>query len=199
MNRYNLEKIINFLLQVDELKRTYRYSTGVNMKGDSTADHSWRLSLMVILIIKELNLNIDELKAIKIALTHDLAEAITGDIDYILIKNGLASKKEKEAEERMVMENFKNSLPEELGQEIFNLWEEYEKAETPESAFVKILDKVEAQLYILPVVEQQSDVETILTYADPHLEKFPDLKPLVEIVKEKLYEEYKKHGIKYGE
>jgi len=189
----NLEKIIKFLFQVNKLKETYRYSTETNFKGDSTADHSWRLSLMVILLAEELKLNIDELKAVKLALVHDLAEAITGDIPFTLISRGIVSKKLKQQNERKAMKQFQNSLPADIGREIFDLWDEFEKITTPEAAFVKTLDKMEAQIFLLPIVDKLSDRETIFEYADPYVEKFPDLKPVVAIIKERFKKEFKKY------
>jgi putative hydrolases of HD superfamily len=195
-NLENLEKIIEFLFRANKLKETLRYSTEKKFKGDSTADHSWRLSLMVILLVKELKLDIDELKAVKLALVHDLAEAITGDIPYTLISRGIVSPKKKERNEREAMKNFKNSLPKGIGREIFDLWEEFEKITTPEAAFVKTLDKIEAQIYLLPIYDKLSDRETIFKYADPHVKNFPELKPLVAIIKERFKKEFKKHGTK---
>jgi putative hydrolases of HD superfamily len=192
-NTENLEKIIEFLFQVDKLKETYRYSTETKFKGDSTAAHCWRLSLMVFLLAKELKLNIDVLKAVKLALSHDLAEAITGDIPYTLISRGVVSIEKKERNEKRAMKKFKSSLPTSIGQEIFDLWEEYEEAKTPEAAYVKTLDKVEAQLYLLPIVKKLDDRETIFEYADPHVKNFPELKPLVAIIKERFKKEFEKH------
>jgi putative hydrolases of HD superfamily len=187
-NLENLEKIIEFLFQVNKLKETYRYSTVTKFKGDSVASHCWRLSLMVILLVKELKLNVDELRAVKLAITHDLAEAITGDIDFMLVKRGVVKIEDKKRHERAAMEKFKETLPDDLGQEIFDLWEEYEETKTKEAAFVKALDKMEAQTHVLPISEKLDDTETMISYAEPHLEKFPELKPLAEILKNKFKE-----------
>ena len=37
-------------------------------------------------------------------------------------------------------------LPEIIGKEIFDLWQEYEKGESYEARFVKAIDKIEAQV-----------------------------------------------------
>ena len=44
------------------------------------------------------------------------------------------------------MGKIKNSLPEEVGKELFDLWQEYEMGQTYEAKFVQALDKMEAQI-----------------------------------------------------
>ncbi len=199
MNKDNLEKIFNFLFQINELKLTLRYSTVKKSRGDSSADHSWRLALMVIVLIKELELDIDELKAIKIALVHDLAECITGDIDYTLIIDGKVSEENKKKGELKAILKMKKMLPHKIGEEIYNLWKEYEKIESEEAKFIKALDKMETQLHIIQIGKKMisnNTHEIIYTYADKHVDNFPKLKPVLKLIKEKLLKEFKKAGIK---
>jgi putative hydrolase of HD superfamily len=76
----------------------------------------------------------------KMALVHDLAESIVGDIT----PHAPVSKEEKY---RLEKDGFKH-LVELLGEteqakEMFELWEEYEESETKEALLVKDLDKFE--------------------------------------------------------
>jgi 5'-deoxynucleotidase YfbR-like HD superfamily hydrolase len=54
----DLDKIFDFFQEINKLKETYRYSEVPNMPKESSASHSWRLSVMVSLIAEELNLDI---------------------------------------------------------------------------------------------------------------------------------------------
>nr|NQU91084.1 HD domain-containing protein [Bacteroidota bacterium] len=50
--------------------------------SESSAEHSWRLSLMAFLVANELKITkVNVEHAMKLALVHDLAESLTGDID----------------------------------------------------------------------------------------------------------------------
>jgi len=189
----NLEKIFNFLHISEKLKRSFRYST-INYKiKDSSADHSWHLSLMVFIIARELNLKINIEHALKIAIVHDIAESLTGDIDYVLISTGKISKKQKQKMEGQAIEKIKKSLPSGAGQEVSDLWNEYEQAKTPEAKFVKALDKIEAMVQMYEAGYKVIDFpEIIATYADKPVADFPKLKPVLKIIKQKLKNEFKK-------
>jgi len=89
----NFRKIIDFIHQTGRLKQIYRFSEEPKMPKESVADHCWRLALMVAIFSDELALKIDVAKALKIALVHDIAESITGDIDAVLVMNGKISRK----------------------------------------------------------------------------------------------------------
>lgn len=75
----------------------------------------------------------------KIALAHDLAEAIVGDIT----PHDGVSADEKHTRERKVMTEIRDELGDEAGQELFELWHEYEQGKTPEAVVVKQFDKLE--------------------------------------------------------
>jgi len=61
-------------------------------------------------------------------------------------KNNEQRKKEKELSELKAIENIKNTLQGDLGEEIFNLWIEFEQKETFEAKVANALDKLEAQI-----------------------------------------------------
>lgn len=193
----NLEKIIKFLNIVGKLKTTYRYGETASKKGDSSAAHSWRLALMIFILAKELKLKkLDILKAVKIALIHDLAEAITGDIDMVLIKEGIISKKEKHKNELQAINKIKKSLPGILGKEIHNLWLEYEKGKTKEAKFVKALDKLETLTQTIELGHKEYTYpEYIPNYADKAVTNYPELTQFLKILKNKLKLEFKKGNI----
>ena len=73
-------KFYNFINFLDKLKDEKRYVRVKHMRGDNSADHSWRLTVMVVLASEFYNIKINLLKAIKIALVHDLVEIYAKDI-----------------------------------------------------------------------------------------------------------------------
>jgi putative hydrolase of HD superfamily len=196
-----LEKLFDFLRTAGKLKNTLRYSEiNSDARRESVADHSWRLSLMVLIVQKELSLNLDVDRAVEIALVHDLAESLTGDIDAVVIARGEISSEEKSRNELEAMLKIKNMLPESSRDKIFKLWQEYEKGITAEAKFVKALDKLETITQLIEMGHRVYDApDFIATYADKYIENFPELIPMLRIIKIKLKSEYEKGGLEWRE
>lgn len=196
----NLERIFSFLCQAGKLKDTLRYNEKKNGTKESVADHSWRLALMAFTMAEELEINVDILKVTKLAVAHDIAESITGDIDAVLIMEGKVSKEEKKRKEISAMEEIKNIAPEKTGLEIYNLWDEYEKGETKEAKFIKALDKLETLMHLAESGYKTYDKPDLIpAYADEVVKNFPELLPMLKIVKKKLREEFIKGGFEWKE
>ncbi|HAS21647.1 HD domain-containing protein [Idiomarina loihiensis] len=136
-----LEGILSFLRATEELKNTLRSSRTSNGRHESTAEHTWRLCLIVLLFEKEYpELNI--LKLLKICVIHDLGEAISGDIAAVDQVEGV----DKGANERRDLQVLIQPLPERLRLEILELWDEYENASSEEAKLAKAFDKIETIL-----------------------------------------------------
>ncbi|KAG7461011.1 hypothetical protein MATL_G00204980 [Megalops atlanticus] len=138
MQTYNMKNMLQFMKLIGQLKRVPR--TGWvyrNVKQpESVSDHMYRMSMMA-LTITDSNINKD--RCVKLALVHDMAECIVGDIapaDNI-------SKAEKHRREEEAMKRLTGLLQEGLRKEIYDLWEEYEHQSSAEARLVKELDQVE--------------------------------------------------------
>jgi len=193
-----LEKVFSFLHQIEKLKSTFRYNKTADGKEESSAAHSWRLSLMVFVAADALNLDLDVLRAIKIALVHDLAEAVTGDIDAIQIAEKRISKQEKQELEIKAIKQIKVTLPQKIGEQIYGLWYEYEIGKSREAKFVKALDKLETLTQLVEAGYKTYDKpEFIAGYADQAVGNFPKLTPLLKMVKQQLKREFEKGNISW--
>ncbi|KAF9154803.1 HD domain-containing protein 2 [Linnemannia schmuckeri] len=147
---------LQFLHIVEKLKRTKR--TGWINHGikpaESIADHMYRMGIMAMLI-DEKTAGVNKDRCIKMAIVHDLAESLVGDItpyDGVTIED-------KHTQERNAMHHLCHEL---LGwnaqaQEISGLWAEYEAAVTPEALLVKDFDKFEMIMQALEY-EKSEDV-----------------------------------------
>lgn len=143
------ENIKHFLCQAERLKCILRHSWTSSGRQESVAEHVWRTSLMAILLEPFLQKQIDLYKVLKMIIIHDLAEIETGDTPTFLLDA------EKNAKETAAMESIKRLLNNKTGNEIFNLWKEFNEAETNEARFALALDKLEANLQ-----HNESDVRT---------------------------------------
>jgi putative hydrolase of HD superfamily len=136
-----LEGILSFVRGAEQLKNTLRTSRTSNGRHESTAEHTWRLCLM-ILLFEDQYPDIDILKLIKICVVHDLGEAISGDIAAIDQVEGM----DKAVDERKDLEILAAPLSEALKNKIFELWDEYENASSKEALLAKAFDKLETIL-----------------------------------------------------
>lgn len=191
-----LVQIIDFMHEAGHLKTTYRFGANAIFDGDSSADHSWRLALLSFILAEETNLEIDGYKALKIALVHDLAEALTGDIDARLIDSKAISKDTKRKQEKNAIKKLIKNLPEKSGRQIESLWNEYGAAKTPEAKYIKALDKMETQIKVLEEGYEKYDTPDLIgLYGKKEVGKFRDLEQFYFLIKSKLKKEYKKGGL----
>lgn len=131
--------LLDFLRRAEALKSTLRTAWTQDGRQESTAEHSWRLSLFAMLVCREYP-ELDALRVLQLSIVHDLGEAIHGDI------SAPEQKGPKDQQERADMIDLLRPLPKATGQELLSLWEEYEYAKTPEARLVKALDKLETLL-----------------------------------------------------
>lgn len=110
-------------------------------RQESVAEHSWRLSLLALLVARRIP-SLNALRILELCLVHDLGEAIEGDISAPLQSptDGKGA-----AEERTVAE-LSALLPDDDGAWVTTLWREYNDGATPEARAVKALDKIETIL-----------------------------------------------------
>jgi len=192
----DVESIIRFFYQLEGLKKTYRYKEAKDMPPESTADHTWKLSLMAYAVAEELELDINRYHAMELALVHDLPEIVTDDYDAILVFDGKVSKQKKHDMEKRAMEAITAILPEKLGKKIYDLWWEYEECKTREAKYIKALDKLEALSHIIRMGWKTFDrPDFIPIYAAGSVNNFPELKPMLVILKRDLKAEYAKGNI----
>ncbi len=135
-----LEKQIQFLLEVDKVKKIKRQtyiSDGSRQEND--AEHSWSLALMAFLLSEHANEEVDVLRVMQMVIIHDLVEIDAGDT-YAYDEAGNATKREREVK---AAERIFGLLPEDQAKWMRDLWEEFEAAETKEAKYALSLDKIQ--------------------------------------------------------
>ena len=144
----NLNKIVSFILETDKLKNIYRqtYVTGEN-RTENDAEHSFHLALMTSMMAQYSNEPIDVLKTMKMVLVHDVVEIDAGDT-YCYDYEAAKSKEEREV---AAANRLFGILPEEIGAEFRELWNEFERRDTPESKFAAVMDRVQPLLLTLDI------------------------------------------------
>ncbi|EME38309.1 hypothetical protein DOTSEDRAFT_75760 [Dothistroma septosporum NZE10] len=118
--------------------------------GESISDHMYRMSIITMLCPPSLSKRLDIARCTRMALVHDMAEALVGDITPV---DGV-TKSEKSRRETETMEYMTKSLLGRVhggkaGEEMMKVWQEYEDSETEESKFVHDVDKMELLLQMV--------------------------------------------------
>jgi putative hydrolases of HD superfamily len=142
----NLLNILEIIKLGEKLKFELRHSWLSNGRQESVAEHTWRVSLMAILIQPYLTKKVNTSRLLKMIIIHDLVEAEAGDIPAFDTMDNHAAKEKKTLNEIKSIEKIRDTLGDPLGNELYNLWFEFENKETYEAKVANALDKLEVQI-----------------------------------------------------
>ena len=143
-------ELLEILSVAEKLKCVTRHCYTSSGRRESVAEHSWRISLMAMLLEPEFP-KADMGKVIRMCLIHDLGEAFTGDIPTFE-KRDADEKKEED-----LYHSWVKTLPEDARQSFMDLLPEMEALNTLEAKIYKALDKLEAVIQ-----HDESDIHTWL-------------------------------------
>lgn len=133
----NTTEYLNILHVAERLKDTPRHCTTGKGRTESVAEHSWRVSLMAMLLRHEFpDADID--RVVDMCLVHDLGESFTGDIPAFVKTDS-----DRETEDNL-LEQWIDSLPEDISEDLKSLYTEMNAMQTKEAKIYKALDKLEA-------------------------------------------------------
>jgi putative hydrolase of HD superfamily len=138
-----VSRILSFLALSERLKLELRHSWLSNGRQESVAEHSWQMALMALLMHRHLAHPVDIEKTLKMILVHDLVEAEVGDVPFF---DKGERKRLKAAREQQAIAKIRDALDPATGQEIHDLWQEYEAKATAEARFATALDHLEVQV-----------------------------------------------------
>ena len=131
------KEFLSILSVAEKLKCNTRHSYTSSGRHESVAEHSWRISLMAMLLAPEFP-EADMNKVIRMCLIHDLGEAFTGDIPAFEKTDADVEK------EDAAFDSWVQTLPEGTRQEFSELLAEMNALGTREAKIYKALDKMEA-------------------------------------------------------
>ncbi len=141
-----VKQILSLVRLAEQLKRTLRHSWLSDGRKESVAEHTWRVSLMALLVAPHLDEPVDAERLLKMVIIHDLVEAISGDIPAFELMRSSESRTTKRDQEEAAISTITEMLPDVNGIEIYALWKEFESKNTLESKVANALDKLEAQI-----------------------------------------------------
>lgn len=185
MKKTVLKKILKVFLTLQwakELPRQGFIALGFKRnEADSVAAHSWTTAMLTYFLATEMNknlpagrqVNID--KAIKMALFHDMAETIVGDVGTFVkgMAKGVFAQVEEEGLKWLVQD-----LPSK--KEIIALVKEYSQRKTLEARLVKVADNLDALAQAKGVPAAQNALKYFKEIY--HITKIPWHKNAVEMI-----------------
>lgn len=136
----NSESIFEFILKLKTIPRAGWQKKLRIRRPESVADHAYSVAAIAMMLsdIKKLNSE----KILKMAILHDLAESITGDLTP---EDGPKSKKTRL--ENSAMKKILSNLDKKKTQKQYNsIWMEYQKNTSREAKLLHDVDKLEMAL-----------------------------------------------------
>lgn len=182
MEKTTLKKILKVFLTLQwakELPRQGFIALGFKRnEADSVAAHSWTTAMLVYLIATEMKkrgekINVD--RAVKMAMFHDMAETIVGDVGTFVkgMAKGAFAPIEEEGLKWLVKD-----LPQ--NHEIIELVEEYMQRKTIEARICKVADNLDALAQAKGVAAAQPALKYFKEVY--HITKIPWHKEAVEMI-----------------
>jgi putative hydrolase of HD superfamily len=197
--------IARFFHRIGALKLVHRtgwLDRGVPIEEtESVADHSFRMALLAWLTAFGGSSGLDADRVLKLALLHDLAEALTGDeppyaAEAVPAEDGTGTRRAflqqahvrspersaaKQAAEAAAMADLLSDLPPKVASELRSLWSECQAQASPESRFVKQADRLETYLQAQEYLAEDTDrpmasfaTEVTELIAEPDLRRVRD-------------------------
>ncbi len=141
----NFKQYLDFIVEIDKMKNIFRRTKLIGIdRRENDAEHTFHIALMAVLL-RDFRNGADELKSIKMLLVHDLIEIYAGDtFAYDTIGN--LSKKERELKSAKKLYSL---LPKKIGDELMDLWLEFEEMSTQESIFANAMDRLQPIIHNL--------------------------------------------------
>ncbi len=138
-NNARLAQQLAFIVEIDRLKGVIRRAPLVDgSRRENSAEHSWHLALMAMVLCEHVDEAVDVGRAIRLVLVHDIIEIDAGDT-FAFDVTGYVDKTERE--ERAAGRIF-GLLPDDQAAEFRALWEEFEAGRTAEARFANALDRL---------------------------------------------------------
>jgi putative hydrolase of HD superfamily len=139
-----LRQQIDFILEIDRLKEiTRRTYLASGNRRENTAEHSWHLAMLVMVLAEYAAEPIDVGHTMKLVLVHDIVEIDAGDtFAYDTDGNNSKSKRETAAADRIF-----GLLPLDQASRMRALWDEFEARATPEARFANVVDRLMPMLH----------------------------------------------------
>ena len=135
-----IDRQFDFIREIDKEKFITRQTFLSDAKRrENDAEHAWHMAIMTLLLSEYANEEIDVLRVLSMLLIHDLVEIDAGDT-YAYDEERKQTQRVREVK---AADRIYGILPDDQGEKLRELWEEFEEAQTPEAKFAHVMDNVQ--------------------------------------------------------
>ena len=161
----NLKHSVDFIKEIEKLKSVTRFNRTLDGRFENSAEHSWQGAIAAMVLQDYYPEKLDMEKVTSMLLIHDLGEIYAGDTWVFDDEKKLHSYDR----ERASIEKTMSLLPEEKYLNMKNLWLEFEKGQSSEARYARVIDALLPLINHLEVSEFNYNPDNIS--ADMVLEK----------------------------
>ena len=140
----DLTRRLSFLAEADQLKSVLRANTLIDLsRHENSAEHSWHLALYALAFADLAGPDVDIGRVIRMLLIHDLVEIDVGDVPLHSAGGQAHGSAQIQADEAAAARRIFGLLPQEQGDQLLALWQEFDAQQTPDAIFAKGLDRAQ--------------------------------------------------------
>ena len=161
----NLKNSVDFIKEIEKLKSVTRFNRTLDGRFENSAEHSWQGAIAAIVLQDYYPEKLNMEKVISMLLIHDLGEIYAGDT-WVFDDEKKLHSHDRELES---IEKTMSLLPEEKYLNMKNLWVEFEKGQSAEARYARVIDALVPLINHLEVSELNYNPDNIS--ADMVLEK----------------------------
>ena len=164
----NLNDTVDFIKEIEKLKSVTRFNRTLDGRFENSAEHSWQgaIAAMVLQDYYPEKLNME--KVMSMLLIHDLGEIYAGDT-WVFDDQKKLHSHDRELES---IEKTMSILPEEKYLNMKNSWLEFEKGQSAEARYARVIDALVPLINHLEVSEVNYNPDQISSYMVLEKKKF---------------------------
>ena len=161
----NLKHSVDFIKEIEKLKSVRRFNRTLDGRFENSAEHSWQGAIAAMVLQDYYPEKLDMEKVTSMLLIHDLGEIYAGDTWVFDDEKKLHSHDRELAS----IEKTLSIFPEEKYLQMKNSWLEFEKGQSSEARYARVIDALVPLINHLEVSEINYNPDNIS--ADMVLEK----------------------------
>ena len=153
----DLSNIVDFIKEIEKLKSVTRFNRTLDGRFENSAEHSWQSAIAAMVLQDYYPEKLNMEKVISMLLIHDLGEIYAGDT-WVFNDEKKVHSHDRELES---IEKTMRILPEEKYLNMKNSWLEFEKGQSAEARYARVIDALVPLINHLEVSELNYNPDNI--------------------------------------
>jgi len=153
----DLSNIVDFIKEIEKLKSVTRFNRTLDGRFENSAEHSWQSAMASIVLQDYYPEKLNMEKTMSLLLIHDLGEIYAGDT-WVFDDE---KKRHSHDRELASIEKTMRILPEEKYLNMKNSWLEFEKGQSAEARYARVIDALVPLINHLEVSELNYNPDNI--------------------------------------